>query len=59
MCISHLAKHKSLKWEAHIEYELRRKQRFYRIANLFTDVPHLKNRQNAGRISTFAQNDSV
>ncbi|APB81488.1 exoprotein ABC transporter permease EscB [Bacillus amyloliquefaciens] len=36
------AKHKSLKWEAHIEYELRRKQRFYRIANLFTDVPHLK-----------------
>ncbi|MCY7946389.1 ABC transporter permease [Bacillus atrophaeus] len=38
------AKHKSFKWEAHIDYELRRKQRFYRIANLFTDVPHLKKR---------------
>ncbi|MCR6596028.1 ABC transporter permease [Bacillus halotolerans] len=36
------AKGKTFKWESHIEYELRRKQRFYRIANLFTDVPHLK-----------------
>ena len=35
-------KKKSFKWELHIEDEIRRKQRFYRIANLFTDVPHLR-----------------
>ncbi|MFN2746928.1 MULTISPECIES: ABC transporter permease [Bacillus] len=35
-------KKKSLKWELHIEDEIKRKQRFYRLANLFTDVPHLK-----------------
>ncbi|ASB90254.1 ABC transporter permease [Bacillus sonorensis] len=35
-------KKKSLKWEQHIEDEIRRKQRFYRLANLFTDVPHLR-----------------
>ncbi|MDQ7725011.1 ABC transporter permease [Bacillus halotolerans] len=40
--VSSAAKGKTFKWESHIEYELRRKQRFYRIANLFTDVPHLK-----------------
>ncbi|WP_316274859.1 ABC transporter permease [Bacillus halotolerans] len=40
--VSSAAKGKTFKWESHIEHELRRKQRFYRIANLFTDVPHLK-----------------
>lgn len=35
-------KKKSFKWELHIEDEIRRKQRFYRLANLFTDVPHLR-----------------
>lgn len=36
------AKNKSFKWERHIANEIQRKQRFYRIANLFTDVPHLR-----------------
>ncbi|ALC80622.1 MULTISPECIES: ABC transporter permease [Bacillus] len=36
------AKKKSFKWERHIANEIQRKQRFYRIANLFTDVPHLR-----------------
>nr|WGD86441.1 ABC transporter permease EcsB [Bacillus subtilis] len=40
--MSSAAKRKTFKWESHIESELRRKQRFYRIANLFTDVPHLR-----------------
>ncbi|MED1738345.1 ABC transporter permease [Bacillus swezeyi] len=35
-------KKKSFKWELHIEDEIKRKQRFYRLANLFTDVPHLR-----------------
>ncbi|MBD1380703.1 ABC transporter permease [Metabacillus arenae] len=36
------AKRKSFKWEEAIDQELRRKQGFYRLANLFTDVPKLK-----------------
>ncbi len=34
---------KGLKWESLIELEERRMSAFYRIANLFTDVPKLKN----------------
>ncbi|MEM5017895.1 ABC transporter permease [Metabacillus indicus] len=33
---------KGIKWEALIDRELEKKQSFYRIANLFTDVPKLK-----------------
>lgn len=40
--VFHLTKQKTFKWESHIESELRRKRCFYRIANLFTDVPHLR-----------------
>ncbi|MBM7579820.1 ABC transporter permease [Jeotgalibacillus terrae] len=37
-----LTKEKSLKWELLIDLENARLHRFYRFANLFTDVPHLK-----------------
>ncbi|MDG3044146.1 ABC transporter permease [Bacillus sp. B6(2022)] len=47
-CLSHLlnkcSKKQPFQWELHISDELKRKQRFYRLANLFTDVPHLKNK---------------
>ncbi|AZB42245.1 ABC transporter permease [Bacillus sp. FJAT-42376] len=36
------AKGKGLKWDRLIRTELRKKQSFYRLANLFTDVPKLK-----------------
>ncbi|CEG29630.1 ABC transporter permease [Bacillus sp. B-jedd] len=36
------AKGKGLKWEALIAGEEKRMMAFYRLANLFTDVPHLK-----------------
>ncbi|MFY0760287.1 ABC transporter permease [Metabacillus dongyingensis] len=35
-------KAKGVKWEKLIDLELEKKQSFYRIANLFTDVPKLK-----------------
>ncbi|QNG59728.1 ABC transporter permease [Bacillus sp. PAMC26568] len=35
-------KTKGVKWEKLIDAELQKKQSFYRIANLFTDVPKLK-----------------
>jgi len=38
------AKGKGLKWEYLIEQDERRMTSFYRLANLFTDVPKLKNR---------------
>ncbi|MCM3667394.1 ABC transporter permease [Mesobacillus maritimus] len=38
------AKGKGLKWEYLIEQEEKRMSAFYRIANLFTDVPKLKDR---------------
>ncbi|KOP81652.1 ABC transporter permease [Cytobacillus solani] len=37
-------KDKGLKWEYLIEQEERRMTSFYRLANLFTDVPHLRDR---------------
>ncbi|CAM4061554.1 ABC transporter permease [Lederbergia lenta] len=37
-------KNKPLKWELLIEKEQNRMQNFYRAANMFTDVPHLKGR---------------
>ncbi|WP_419392598.1 ABC transporter permease [Cytobacillus praedii] len=37
-------KEKGLKWESLIEQEERRMTSFYRLANLFTDVPHLRDR---------------
>lgn len=37
-------KNKMLKWELLIEKEQRRMQLFYRMANMFTDVPHLKSK---------------
>ncbi|KIL47337.1 ABC transporter permease [Jeotgalibacillus campisalis] len=37
-----LTNEKSLKWELLIDLEHERLHRFYRFANLFTDVPHLK-----------------
>jgi len=37
-------KEKGLKWESLIEQDERRMTSFYRLANLFTDVPKLKNR---------------
>ncbi|KAA9031656.1 ABC transporter permease [Niallia endozanthoxylica] len=37
-------KEKGLKWEFLIEQDERRMTSFYRLANLFTDVPKLKNR---------------
>ncbi|AJD90661.1 hypothetical protein JMA_13440 [Jeotgalibacillus malaysiensis] len=37
-----LTREKSLKWELLIDLENARLHRFYRFANLFTDVPHLK-----------------
>lgn len=37
-------KEKGLKWEFLIELEERRMTSFYRLANLFTDVPHLRDR---------------
>ncbi|MBB5325370.1 ABC-2 type transport system permease protein [Anoxybacillus tepidamans] len=36
------AKQKGLPWERLIQQEERAKMRFYRLANIFTDVPHLK-----------------
>ncbi|WP_243291452.1 ABC transporter permease [Bacillus sp. FJAT-47783] len=39
-----MAKKKSVKWEFLIDEENRRQHTFYRIANLFTDVPKLKNK---------------
>jgi ABC-2 type transport system permease protein len=39
----HITKETSLKWELLIEEEIRQMARFYRVANLFMDVPHLKN----------------
>jgi ABC-2 type transport system permease protein len=38
-----ITKNKPLKWEYLIEAENRRRNNFYRIAHLFTDVPKLKN----------------
>jgi len=38
-----VTKHKPLKWQFLIDEENRRLHNFYRIANLFTDVPKLKN----------------
>ncbi|MFD1739123.1 ABC transporter permease [Bacillus salitolerans] len=38
-----LTKDKSLKWELLLEEEAKLMGRFYRIANMFVDVPHLKN----------------
>lgn len=38
------AKEKGLKWEYLIDQDERRMTSFYRLANLFTDVPKLKNR---------------
>jgi ABC-2 type transport system permease protein len=35
-------KQKGLKWERLLEQERKRMHAFYRLANLFTDVPHLK-----------------
>ncbi|GGE72812.1 ABC transporter permease [Priestia taiwanensis] len=37
-------KGKSLPWERLIEQEQRRMTLFYRVANMFTDVPHMKGR---------------
>ncbi|MDQ0268931.1 ABC transporter permease [Cytobacillus purgationiresistens] len=37
-------KEKGLKWEYLIDTEERRMASFYRLANMFTDVPHLKDR---------------
>ncbi|MFE8700238.1 ABC transporter permease [Cytobacillus sp. FJAT-54145] len=37
-------KHKGLKWEFLIDQEERRMMSFYRLANMFTDVPKLKDR---------------
>ncbi|TFD99231.1 ABC transporter permease [Jeotgalibacillus salarius] len=37
-----ITKEKSLKWELLIDLENARLHRFYRFANMFTDVPHLK-----------------
>ena len=37
-------KEKGLKWEYLIDQDERRMTSFYRLANLFTDVPKLKNR---------------
>ncbi|TDL35386.1 ABC transporter permease [Jeotgalibacillus sp. S-D1] len=37
-----LTAHKTIKWELLIDLEHARLHRFYRFANLFTDVPHLK-----------------
>lgn len=37
-------KEKGLKWETLIEQEEKRMTSFYRLANLFTDVPHLRDR---------------
>lgn len=37
-------KNKTLKWELLIEKEQGRMQMFYRTANMFTDVPHLKSK---------------
>jgi ABC-2 type transport system permease protein len=34
---------KTIKWEALIKEEVKQSSRFYRIANLFIDVPHLRN----------------
>jgi len=39
---SHAAKKKALKWEPLIAKEEGKKQSFYKLANLFTDVPKLK-----------------
>ncbi|RST75173.1 ABC transporter permease [Siminovitchia acidinfaciens] len=39
-----IVKNKSLKWELLIEKEQGRMQMFYRTANMFTDVPHLKSK---------------
>lgn len=36
-------KTKGLPWEQLIELEEKRRSRFYQLANLFTDVPHLRN----------------
>ncbi|MFJ5963896.1 ABC transporter permease [Bacillus sp. NPDC093026] len=40
--LTNAVKKQPFQWELHISDELKRKQRFYRLANLFTDVPHLK-----------------
>lgn len=40
--LTNAVKKQPFQWEMHISDELKRKQRFYRLANLFTDVPHLK-----------------
>jgi ABC-2 type transport system permease protein len=37
-----VTKRKGLKWERLLEQERKRMHTFYRLANLFTDVPHLK-----------------
>lgn len=38
------SKQAGVAWDVLVEADLNRMQTFYRIANLFTDVPHLKNR---------------
>ncbi|WP_102347449.1 ABC transporter permease [Bacillus sp. Marseille-P3661] len=40
----HATKNKGLKWESLIDIESQRMMTFYRIANMFTDVPKLKDR---------------
>ncbi|CAM3651447.1 ABC transporter permease [Mesobacillus zeae] len=44
MYYSSQSKDKGLKWEFLIEHEEKRMSAFYRLANLFTDVPQLKNK---------------
>ncbi|WP_047986155.1 ABC transporter permease [Ornithinibacillus californiensis] len=42
--LSQSRKQAGLAWELLLEKDLHRLQSFYRFANMFTDVPHLKNR---------------
>ena len=45
-------KQPGLNWELLLEKDLQRLQGFYRIANMFTDVPHLKGKTKSRRLIT-------
>ncbi|WLR42847.1 ABC transporter permease [Bacillus carboniphilus] len=44
---------KPIRWNYLIEEEQKKQQRFYRLANLFTDVPHVKNEVKRRKIFDF------
>jgi ABC-2 type transport system permease protein len=52
-----LTKEKTIKWDPLLKNEIKQRNRFYRIANLFVDVPHLRNEVKPRRWLDWASNN--